>query len=64
MHLFLFYREALKADPSVVDLNKMGPNFYQSGLHLSALNLHEAEDVGDILPKVWKMQNNENTFNI
>ena len=46
------YREALQADPSVVDLNKMGPHFYESGMHLAGLNHHEAENVGEILPTV------------
>ncbi|CAG7728654.1 unnamed protein product [Allacma fusca] len=50
------YRDALKADPGVVDLNKMSPNFYQSGLHLSTLNHREAEEVGAILPTVLQVR--------
>jgi len=46
------YMEALKADPSVVDLNKLGPHFYQTGLHLTTLDLPDSDDVGDTLPKV------------
>jgi len=46
------YRSVLKADATVVDLNKMGPHFYQSGLHLSTLPTPESEHVAAILPEV------------
>ena len=49
-------RQIMNADPTVVDLHKLGPNFYQSGLHVLKLisdggqNLEsEAEEVGNVL---------------
>ena len=48
-------RQIINADPNVVDLHMLGPDFYQSGLHVLKLisdgqNLEsEAEEVGNVL---------------
>jgi len=46
------YREVLKADPTVVDLNKMGPQYYQSALQLCALTKEEGDQMSEELPEV------------
>ncbi len=47
------FREVLKADPAVVDLNKMGPYYYQAGLQLCTLPNEEAELISEVLPEVF-----------
>ncbi|KAK2723446.1 DNA replication complex GINS protein PSF3-like [Artemia franciscana] len=44
-----YYREILNADPSVVDLKKWGPHYYELGLHLQRLNIREQSDIRKIL---------------
>ncbi|ODN03421.1 DNA replication complex GINS protein PSF3 [Orchesella cincta] len=46
------YREVLKADPTVVDLNKMGPQYYQSALQMCTLPSAEMEKISDSLPDI------------
>jgi S-ribosylhomocysteine lyase LuxS involved in autoinducer biosynthesis len=49
---FMTCRDVLKADASVVDLNRLAPNFYQTGLHLVELPTRDSEDIADLLPEV------------
>jgi hypothetical protein len=42
----------LKADATVVDLNRLGPHFYQTGLHLAAMPTNDSDDIAEILPEV------------
>ncbi|CAL8082573.1 unnamed protein product [Orchesella dallaii] len=46
------YREVLKAEPAVVDLNKMGPHYYQSALQLCTLPSDEADKIAESLPDI------------
>jgi len=46
------YRDVLKADPVVVDLNKMGPQYYQAGLQLCTLPSDDGGQVSETLPEV------------
>ncbi|GFR59745.1 DNA replication complex GINS protein PSF3 [Elysia marginata] len=39
------YRQILAADPSVVDLHRLGPHFYLAGGKLAVLNLPDTQDV-------------------
>nr|ACO11235.1 DNA replication complex GINS protein PSF3 [Caligus rogercresseyi] len=50
------HREILEADPSVVDLHKAGPYFYENGIYLlSKFGGHpDAERLGKILPEVLR----------
>ena len=43
------YREILEADANVVDLHKLGPNYYQFGEHLSQMGLDDSEDIAKSL---------------
>lgn len=43
------YREILEADANCVNLNKLGPNFYRFGQHLSKMNLPDSEDIANSL---------------
>ncbi len=36
----------------MVDLNRLGPHFYQTGLHLAALPTPDAEEIAVLLPEV------------
>jgi len=46
-------REMLKADPTMVELNKIAPYFYQSGLHVSSLPTSDSAEIAEVLPDVW-----------
>ncbi|CAL8147117.1 unnamed protein product [Orchesella dallaii] len=46
------YGEVLTAEPAVVDLNKMGPYYYQSALQLCALPSDQAEKIAEVLPDI------------
>ena len=46
------YRQILAADPSVVDLHRLGPHFYLAGGKLAVLNLPDTQDVLKTLLKV------------
>lgn len=48
------YREILNADANVVDLHKMGPYFYQFGLHLLGFQHPEAEDISRMLSETFR----------
>ena len=39
------YREIMSADPDVVDLQKMGPNYYEFGRHLIKLSEREGAEL-------------------
>lgn len=39
------YRQVLEADPSVVNLQKLGPNFYRTGRFLSYMNMPESQAI-------------------
>lgn len=43
------YREILDADSTVVDLHKLGPNYYKFGTHLAQMGLNDSEDIAKSL---------------
>ena len=42
----------LQADASVVDLNKLGPYYYQGGLHFVSLPSSDGSKIASLLPEV------------
>ncbi|XP_068235027.1 DNA replication complex GINS protein PSF3-like [Palaemon carinicauda] len=61
------YREILKADPSVVDLHKLGPHFYELGMHLLPLSNAESSPLATLLTQTlrerlrWIMDSAQNS---
>lgn len=50
------YREILEADANVVDLHKLGPNFYKVGQHLANMKLPESEDIAKSLVSTFSQR--------
>jgi len=48
------YREILAADPLVVDLQKLGPHYYEFGRHLMRQSQAEGEAIGESLTNTFK----------
>ena len=47
------YREVLDADPTVVNLQKLGPNFYQTGRHLCRIYPDESKQIAESLVRTF-----------
>lgn len=47
-------REVLKAEPAVVDLNKMAAHFYQTGLQICTLPNPDVEFIAEVLPETFQ----------
>ena len=48
------YREILLADPNIVNLHKLGPNYFEFGQHLMKHSPQEGDLIGDSLRFVLK----------
>ncbi|XP_068233947.1 DNA replication complex GINS protein PSF3-like [Palaemon carinicauda] len=61
------YRYNFKADPSVVDLHKLGPHFYELGMHLLPLSNAESSPLATLLTQTlrerlrWIMDSAQNS---